>query len=150
MCFVSGSEKFEGSPKMKYHKQKPITSKIGITNAGFNPPLEDLGAAGFAAGAVVFFSISFENFRVLKNETMNFLVNKSENFKRKNNSKRKFCKNLPFILFNRGTSLSKIGETKNIRHDNFLLLNDSFALFKDYLFLFNVKSENITFSLSDS
>ncbi|RFS14455.1 hypothetical protein D0T08_21525 [Emticicia sp. C21] len=81
---------------------------------------------------------------------MNFLVNKSENFKRKNISKRKFCKNLPYILFNHGTSLSKISETKNIHHDNFLLLNDSFALFKDYLFLFNVNSKNITLSLSDS
>lgn len=81
---------------------------------------------------------------------MNFLVNKSENFKRKNIRKRKFCKNLIYILFNHGTSLSKIGETKNNGHDNFLLANDSFALFKDYLFLFNVKSENITLSLSDS
>ncbi|HEY1054226.1 MAG TPA: hypothetical protein VGE24_03800, partial [Emticicia sp.] len=80
-------------------------------------------AAGFAAGAVVFFSISFENFRVLKNETMNFLVNKSENFKRKNIINRKFCKNLSYILFNHGTSLSKFGETKNIRNDNFLLAN---------------------------
>jgi len=81
---------------------------------------------------------------------MNFLVNKSENFKRKNISKRKFCKNLPDILFNRGTSLSKIVETKNISHDNFLLGKYSFGLFLEYLFLFNVYRKNITFSLSDS
>jgi len=64
--------------------------------------------------------------------------------------KENFVKSCLGTLFNLGTSLSKIGETKNIRRDNFLFANDSFALFKDYLFLFNVKSENITLSLSDS
>lgn len=48
-----------------------------------------------------------------------------------NITKRKFCKNLSYILFNLGTSLSKIAETKNIRHDNFLSINYSFAFFKD-------------------
>lgn len=50
-----------------------------------------------------------------------------------------FVKTCLNILFNRGTSLSKIGETKNMEPDKFLFLKHHIVFFKEYLFLFHAR-----------